>query len=146
MSNEPPMTSHVLTALDAARDQLDWAIRLLIDHRALISALTLAGAAEEMLGKQRQDGTALRQLAESLAATTGVPVRTLINEHLNGPKNWFKHGSDAPSQEIELQGHVVMMIVRAGINLKALGVPNTAEMTRFEVWLPQERPDLTDDN
>jgi hypothetical protein len=36
---------------DAAVEQLDWAIRLFLDHQAYRSAVTLAGAAEEILGK-----------------------------------------------------------------------------------------------
>jgi hypothetical protein len=39
------------TKIDVAVDQLDWAIRLFLDHRAYVPAITLAGAAEEILGK-----------------------------------------------------------------------------------------------
>ena len=35
---------------DAATNQLDWAIRLFLDHDEFIPAITLAGAAEEILG------------------------------------------------------------------------------------------------
>jgi hypothetical protein len=40
-----------LTKIDVAVDQLDWAIRLFLDHRAYVAAITLAGAAEEILGR-----------------------------------------------------------------------------------------------
>ena len=39
-----------LTKIDAATDQMDWAIRLFLDHRAHLPAITLAGAAEEIVG------------------------------------------------------------------------------------------------
>ena len=47
------------TKLQLARHQLDRAIRLLLDERDPICAITLAGAAEEILGKliQLQGGT-----------------------------------------------------------------------------------------
>ena len=40
-----------ISKIDAAVDQLDWAIRLFLDHHAYVPAITLAGAAEEILGK-----------------------------------------------------------------------------------------------
>lgn len=40
-----------LSKIDAAVEQLDWAIRLLLDHKAYIPAIGLAAAAEEILGK-----------------------------------------------------------------------------------------------
>ena len=42
------MKYHV-TKIDAAVDQLDWAIRLFLDHKAYVPAITLAGAAEEIV-------------------------------------------------------------------------------------------------
>jgi len=41
-----------LTKIDAAVEQLDWAIRLFLDQKAYVPAITLAGAAEEILGKR----------------------------------------------------------------------------------------------
>ncbi len=40
-----------LSKIDAAVDQLDWAIRLFLDHKAYVPAITLAGAADEILGQ-----------------------------------------------------------------------------------------------
>ena len=34
-----------LSKIDAAADQLDWSIRLFLDHQAYVPAITLAGAA-----------------------------------------------------------------------------------------------------
>ena len=40
-----------VTKIEAAVDQLDWAIKLFLDHQAYIPSITLAGAAEEILGE-----------------------------------------------------------------------------------------------
>jgi len=40
-----------ISKIDAAVSQLDWAIRLFLDHQAYLPAITLAGAAEEIIGK-----------------------------------------------------------------------------------------------
>lgn len=37
--------------IDAAADQLDWSIKLFLDHKAYVPAITLAGAAEEIIGQ-----------------------------------------------------------------------------------------------
>jgi hypothetical protein len=37
--------------VEAAIEQLDWAIRLFLDHKAYVAAIPLAAAAEKILGK-----------------------------------------------------------------------------------------------
>ena len=49
---------HSVSKIEAAVDQLDWAIRLFIDHKAYMPAITLAGAAEEILGKASSQNSA----------------------------------------------------------------------------------------
>jgi hypothetical protein len=40
-----------LSKIDAAVEQLDWAIKLFLDRQAYLPAITLAGDAEEILGR-----------------------------------------------------------------------------------------------
>ena len=48
-----------LSKIDAAVDQLDWSIRLFLDHQAYVPAITLAAAAEvRMVQCERQGGRA----------------------------------------------------------------------------------------
>ena len=37
---------YTVNKIDAAIDQLDWAIKLFIEHKAYVPSITLAGAAE----------------------------------------------------------------------------------------------------
>lgn len=43
--------------LAAVFDQLDWAITLFLEHHAYVPAITLAGAAEEIIGEAVSSGS-----------------------------------------------------------------------------------------
>lgn len=72
--------------IDAAVDQLDWAIRLLIDHKAYVPAITLAGAAEEIIGEAVASESAFRKLKESLSADTEFRAHPLARVPKQGKK------------------------------------------------------------
>ena len=57
-----------ISKIDAAIDQLGWATRLFLDQKAYIAAITLAVAAEEILGKVLAEPSAHKILKEKLAA------------------------------------------------------------------------------
>ena len=40
-----------LSKIEIAVEQLNWAIRLFLEHKASVPAITLAGAAEEIVGQ-----------------------------------------------------------------------------------------------
>jgi hypothetical protein len=61
-----------LTKIDAAVDQLDWAIRLFLDHKAYVPAITLAGAAEEILGQAVGDQASFALLKREFSVNFGV--------------------------------------------------------------------------
>lgn len=80
-----------LSKIDAAVDQLDWAIRLLLDHKAYVPAITLAGAAEEILGTAAGEQASFALLKKSLAADFRIPEKVISPSYLNKAKNWLKH-------------------------------------------------------
>lgn len=63
---------HLVSKIDAAVHQLDWAITLFLDSEAYIPAITLAGAAEEILGQTLQDRAVFAQLKAKFAVDTGL--------------------------------------------------------------------------
>jgi len=96
--------------IDAAVDQLDWAIKLFLDHKAYVPAITLAGAAEEIIGEAVSSESAFRELMKTLSAEHGIPDRVLSQEHLNKAKNWFKHWKEMKDEEyieIELETEAI---------------------------------------
>lgn len=52
---------YVISKIDAAVDPLDWSIRLFLDHQAYVPAITLAGAAEEIIGETLSEQSAVRK-------------------------------------------------------------------------------------
>jgi hypothetical protein len=57
-----------LTKIEAAVEQLDWAIRLFLDHKTYVPAITRAGAADEVLGQAVGNRAAFEVLKKKFAA------------------------------------------------------------------------------
>ena len=106
--------------IDAAIDQLDWAIKLFLDHKAYVPSITLAGAAEEIIGETLRSESAFQLLKDSLSAESGLSSPVISQAYLNKAKNWLKHWKemkDEESIEIELETEAIQYIVRAITNL-----------------------------
>ena len=134
-----------VSKIGAAVDQLDWAIKLFLDHKAYVPAITLAGAAEEILGEAVASESAFRKLMESLSSKHGIQNAVLSQEYLNKTKNWLKHWKemkDAEYLDIELETQAIQYIVRAITNLATHDNTATSETPRFFTWLVNNRKDL----
>jgi hypothetical protein len=134
-----------LTKIDAAVDQLDWAIRLFLDHQAYLAAITLAAAAEEILGQAVGNRAAFRQLTSTFATRFAMPEKVVTQDHLNRAKNWLKHWNTLTDDEkitLELDEEAIQYIVRALTNLAAHDGSLPSEGPRFRQWLARNRPDL----
>ncbi len=134
-----------VTKIDAAVDQLDWAIRLFLDHQAYVPAITLAGAAEEIVGEAVSSEAAFRILKKRLFEKTGIEEKVISQEHLNKTKNWLKHWKDMKDEEsleIELETEAIQYLVRAITNLITHDNSLTSETPRFFKWVNENRKDL----
>lgn len=80
-----------LSKIDAAVEQLDWAIRLFLDHKAYVPAIALAGAAEEIIGQAIPGRGVFELLKKKFAADFSLPEKVVSQTHLNKAKNWLKH-------------------------------------------------------
>ena len=130
--------------IDLACEQLDCALELFLSQRSHVSALTLAGASEEILGQ------ALRHIgsATTLDATFPLvePTQTLISgrsytskefrNEKNRVRNAAKHMRDPSQQTIDadLEDEALWMIVRTCDNYRRLNFPETERMAKFEEW------------
>ena len=126
--------------IEAAVDQLDWAIRLLIDHQAYVPAITLAGAADGILDKRLRGfggaDTAHSTLKNALSAS-GYGSPNQIGKIMNAARNYLKHGTIVfidPS-DIDLKSEAVQQVTQAIINLLRLEKTLTSETLRFFEWL-----------
>jgi len=134
-----------LTKIDAAVDQLDWAIRLFLDHQAYVPAITLAGAAEEILGKVVGEQAAFQHLKRKFAGDLSMSEKEVGQDHLNRAKNFLKHWDAKTDQEkicLELDNEAIQYIVRALTNLATHDGSQPSEGPRLWAWLVANRPDL----
>lgn len=110
---------------EAARRQLETAIELYLTGKDFISAITLAGAAEEILGKllaHKAQTNMMSNLIElDKAISGGRPFKT-VNEEVNKVRNWIKHARDKDEpQDMEIEeGEAIAMILRAVVNYNRL--------------------------
>lgn len=130
-----PLTE--INKLDAATDQLDWAIRLFLDHDAYVSAITLAGAAEEIIGEIVGPESAFNLLKLRLSEKTGLSPKIVSQAHLNKAKNWMKHWTkleDTETIELDLKSEAFQYIIRAITNLCSHDKSCSSETPRFVEW------------
>ena len=105
--------------IGAAVDQLDWAIKFFLDHKAYVPAITLAGAAEEIIGETLRPESAFKILMERLSAKSSLSPSVVSQMYLNKAKNWLKHWKEMKDEgtiEIELETEAIQYIVRAITN------------------------------
>lgn len=125
----------------AASHQLDWAIRLLLDHDAPMPAITLAGAAEGLIGPMVGDRSAHTILQTDLSSEFQLPPKIVSQQHLNKIRNWLKHwdAADAETLEINLMDEAVQWIARALINMLSYDGSVPSEAPRFLAWINETR-------
>ncbi len=137
-------TEFHLSKIDAAVDQLDWSIRLFLDHQAYVPAITLAGAAEEIIGGILSQSS-FSLLNMKLSTEFGLPPKIVSQLHLNKAKNWLKHWNGLRNEEkiaLELETEAIQYIVRAMVNLVEHDQSFPNEGPRFFEWLSNNRADL----
>lgn len=130
-----------ITKLEVASHQLGVAIRLFLDGDYLAS-LTLAGAAEEILGRL-SERTGKPVAMESIIdfhwedtdqASSDEHRRRILLDILNGPRNQAKHANDPDETHFNVeQIFPLQMIMRAMPMARRLGAEfaNEAEMVRW---------------
>ena len=132
------MTDQTYNTVDLAREQLDVALSL-FKRKSFVSALTLAGAAEEILGNALSHRG--RQNSLELKYETLEPILTMrrkTKEDFIRDENRAliavtrMESASEPSMTLDLEDAALSMIVRACENSDLLGLTRTARMREFE--------------
>ena len=138
------MPEHTHERIALAQEQLDVALELFLSKRSMVSALTLAGAAEEILGK------ALRHLGKKTTLkyehSVIEPVERFLRrqpflwkdfiEEKNRVRNAAKHMREPSDTHViaDLEDEALWMLVRACDNYKRLDLEATPRMAEFDDW------------
>lgn len=129
--------------VDLAVEELQVAIELFLSGRSDVAALTLAGAAEEILGQavKLQGGqNALQQHFEIASSVHHARGRTLLKwqtfvDGENYARNAAKHMKEAgQTMTVDVRRAAQWMIVRAVTNYDCLGLLQTELMLAFGKW------------
>jgi hypothetical protein len=122
-------------------EQLDTAIALFLGRESYVSALTLAGAAEELFG--RTLSIANRENALDWRYAMMKPMYTLLDgvtlsktdlvRSENAARDAAKHVR-LRGIDLDTEDEALWMIVRASDNARRLGLPPTARERAFEDW------------
>lgn len=130
------------TRIDLAIDQLDVALELFLDKRSYAAALTLAGAAEEILGRAlnlRKQANSLDEWHDRIAEVWGTSRKDFVKK-INEARNAAKHLASSDELEIgfDVQTEAVWLLVRACDNYERLGYERTDRMWNFTEWFHGE--------
>lgn len=125
---------------EIAKRQIDTAIDLFLEGKDFVSALTLAGAGEEITGKLLERNGAKKML-EKLHAWYVETMGSKIEygefaRKTNVARNTLKHANNPEEDEIEIQRwEAVQMIMRAMTNYKELAGESSDKMKIMAGWL-----------
>jgi hypothetical protein len=142
-----------LTNLEIAQRQLERSIDLFMDAKDFVSALTLAGAAEEILGKllnktgkthwldEVLDGAleALGFVKEETESPDAKKARKEVADVANFYKNRLKHLSNEEHLSFPVDVKAAEMIARAISNYRELTGTETDAMGRFREVIVRRR-------
>ena len=115
-----------ISKLDVATRQLDVAIDLFLSEKDPLAVITLAGAAEEILGVLAKNNgkdnmiDALKELDKKL---TGGRDFKILNNEVNGLRNALKHANNLDEDFIDFDEDApVAYLMRAIVNYIRLGL------------------------
>ncbi|MEW8030258.1 MAG: hypothetical protein AB2754_19700 [Candidatus Thiodiazotropha endolucinida] len=132
------MTEETYSRIDLAKEQLEVALALFLDHASYAPAITLAGAAEEIFGKAlfRQGKEAVldwklkeMNVVHSLLHGKDIGKKEFFAEE-NRIRNILKHLGSGDDEEFtaDLEDAACWMLVRACENASRLSI----ELDRFK--------------
>jgi len=124
-----------------AIQQLEDAIELFLDKQSYESTTTLAGAAEEILGKElvAQEKTNVLEWQWTMQETIhrlfddGLDNKKDFNDESNRVKNALKHYTEDNLSPEDLMEGAIKMIIRANENAARLNI-KVKRIEEFEEW------------
>jgi hypothetical protein len=141
------LSSMKLHKIEIARRQIEVAAELFFSERDFLAVVTLAGAAEEILGsliRRAGEPAMIDRLLELDKRLTGGRSYSVVNKEINGIRNALKHANDPFEDEIEVEtGEAISMLSRAVVNYVLLsGGQATPIMVRVYEHLKVLHPNV----
>lgn len=134
----------ILRKTEIAKQQIDAAINHFLNGNDFVSALTLAGAGEEITGAllARNGGKhVLNKLYNWYQDNTGTQIGfAKFSMQTNLARNTLKHANSPAEDEVEIQSwEAVQMIMRAMTNYKELVGEPSETMKAMANWIEKNK-------
>lgn len=143
------MTTIKISKLNVAINQLQMAIDMFLENKDLFCIITLAGAAEEILGHyaiKANEKTMMDLLCTSLSKKqwSNVSGYDGILKEINKPRNSLKHFGSSKTDLIEIdpEESAITMLLRSIGNLYSHDKSCTHNTPAFMNWIYENRHDL----
>jgi hypothetical protein len=138
-----------LSKSELARIEIEKAIDLFILEKDYVCSLTLAGAAEEMLGNILNKNGNENILAELLPwfkekHDPNITYRKLA-KGANETRDELKHGHENPDPAYEVEVSeplAAQMLMRALVNYKNMEIKPTQKMNEFYGWVKEREDEI----
>ena len=134
--------------IQIAKRQIEAAADLFFGNGDPLAVVTLAGAAEEILGniiRRRGDEAMLDHLVSLDRRLTGGRDYSVVIKEVNGVRNALKHAKDPDDDEVEVpDGEAIAMLSRALVNYVLVGEQPTEGMHRIYTRLVSTHLDVAD--
>ncbi len=140
--------NYKITKIDAAVDQLDWAIKLFLEKSAYVSAMTLASAAEDIIGGALKGSSGFLKVKEPPKGKAELLGSGLSNPYFDEETSWvtyLKDMRDEETAEIDLETEAIQYLVRGITSLFAYDQSLSSESPRFIEWLNKNKPEILND-
>lgn len=135
-----------LNKYQIAERQLEVAAKIYLADGDFLAIITLAGAAEEILGNllERNGKPNVKQSLFNIdKEITGGRRPTIVNSEINGIRNALKHAKDPSEDELDI-GHeaAISMLARALANYSLAGLKLSDIMTQAHDKIKQARGEI----
>jgi pyruvate-formate lyase-activating enzyme len=135
-----------LHKIEIARRQIEVASELFFSGGDCLAVVTLAGAAEEILGsliRRKGEAAMIDHLVELDKELTGGRPFGIVNDEINGIRNALKHAREPDEDELEVDtDEAIAMLSRAvGNYVLFTGGEATPSMVRVYEHLKASHPD-----
>jgi len=132
-----------ISKLEAARRQLDTAIRLYFSDADLVSIHTLAAAAFDILKDLDEHGPKTGTFYDHLETNVKTEYLQQAKSLFRAPQNFFKHADTDPEKVLEFLAALPEGFLISGCEkYRELAAEETPEMLVYRLWFSHHNPEF----
>ena len=132
-----------ISKLDAARRQLDTAIRLYFMGRDPVSIHTLAAAAFEILKDLDEHGPKTGTFYDRIQVNVKPEYQKYVLDLFMKPQNFFKHADQDPQDILDFSlASPEYFLASACETYRELAAEQSAEMFTYVIWFSFQNPEV----